>query len=330
MVQMDSPLGRQLHIEPVSQTAAPHVMAVPAEVRSEASRQMSIYAPLAGRIVSLGVSPGQFVHRGDILAQLASGDMAQALSDDAKARAALQLAQEQWRRAQSVFQIGGEASKDVESAHANVLQAQAEAQRTHDRLASLAPTNGTAHGSLLSLTAPDDGFVVTVGTSAGQNVTDTTVAIMTLVDLDEVWAVGGVPEDSATQVGPGMPAEASFFATGDRRFAGKVLTVAPVLSSDTRRMEVRMVVPNADNLLRPGMFGTLLIAVPQPPQVMVPQSALLMNNDSTTVFVETSAGVFERRTVTIGYDEAALLRVRSGLNAGERVVVQGAVLLNDD
>ncbi len=64
--------------------------------------------------------------------------------------------------------------------------------------------------------------------------------------------------------------------------------------------------------------------------MFVPQSALLMNNDSTTVFVEVAPWTFERRIVELSYDEGVDARVLKGLKGGERVVVAGGVLLNDD
>jgi cobalt-zinc-cadmium efflux system membrane fusion protein len=82
-------------------------------------------------------------------------------------------------------------------------------------------------------------------------------------------------------------------------------------------------------LLKPNMFANASIDIPQPEQVFIPQSALLMNNDSITVFVEVSPWTFERRTVDISYDESDGTRVLKGLKQGDRVIVRGGVLLND-
>jgi cobalt-zinc-cadmium efflux system membrane fusion protein len=62
---------------------------------------------------------------------------------------------------------------------------------------------------------------------------------------------------------------------------------------------------------------------------VVPQSALLMNNDVTSVLVEVRPWVFQRRAVRIGDETEADARVTSGLSPGDRVVVRGGVLLDD-
>jgi cobalt-zinc-cadmium efflux system membrane fusion protein len=77
------------------------------------------------------------------------------------------------------------------------------------------------------------------------------------------------------------------------------------------------------------MFVTIQFDVAQPSQVIIPNSAVVMTNDVTLVFVEIKPWQFEARSVELGSDEGERVRVRNGLKAGERIVVKGGVLLND-
>jgi cobalt-zinc-cadmium efflux system membrane fusion protein len=77
------------------------------------------------------------------------------------------------------------------------------------------------------------------------------------------------------------------------------------------------------------MFATVSFMPPQVESLLVPASALLMNNDTTTVFVETKPWTFIRRTIEPGSDIEGQVEVLGGLTAGERIVVKGGVLLND-
>jgi cobalt-zinc-cadmium efflux system membrane fusion protein len=96
---------------------------------------------------------------------------------------------------------------------------------------------------------------------------------------------------------------------------------------------VRIALDNRDGAVLPNMYGTvtLLRAAPSTaaPNVTVPQSALLMNNDTISVMVEVRPWVFQRRVVQIGDETDTTVQVVSGLAPGERVVVKGGVLLND-
>jgi cobalt-zinc-cadmium efflux system membrane fusion protein len=77
------------------------------------------------------------------------------------------------------------------------------------------------------------------------------------------------------------------------------------------------------------MFATATLLVPRGRAVRVPQSALVMINDSLTVYVEVAPWHFERRSIEAGAEDEQGVRVLRGLEAGQRIIVRGAVLLND-
>jgi cobalt-zinc-cadmium efflux system membrane fusion protein len=138
-----------------------------------------------------------------------------------------------------------------------------------------------------------------------------------------------VGENDASAIKAGQPVELTLPAWPERTFKGNVQSVSTVLDPDSRRLKARIAMSNADGELMPNMFATASFQVAQPKAIVVPQSALLMNNDSVTVFVEVSPWAFARRTVVLGGDEGADARIVKGLAAGDRVVVAGGVLIND-
>ena len=77
------------------------------------------------------------------------------------------------------------------------------------------------------------------------------------------------------------------------------------------------------------MFATVNIAIPQPNEVTIPISAILMNSDTTCVYVEITPWTFVRREIELGKEDDKNVRVISGLNSGDRVVTSGGVLVND-
>jgi len=109
----------------------------------------------------------------------------------------------------------------------------------------------------------------------------------------------------------------------------KVLFVSDVIEADSRRNKIRIAFANSDYALKPNMFASVTLAGPQRSLVVLPSSALLMNNDRTSVFVATAPWTFERRTVDPQLDEGSSVAIRSGVAAGEQVIVKGGILLND-
>ena len=328
----DSPLRSRLQVQTVELRAVPHTLTAPAMVEADPARTANILPPLSGKIAALKVGLGDTVHRGQLLAVIASGDFAQAVSDAGKARDALDLAKKSLDRAQAVQQAGGAAVKDLQAAQSGYNQALDEYQRAQTRLAAVGGADSSgkladAHG--IRVLAPMDGSITALSIAPGTYVNDVTASMMTIVNLDSVWVTAEVAEDDLALVKPGESADVSLSAYPGDVLHGRVATVSSVLQPDTRRGMVRIVIANADGRLKPNMFATATFAAAQPAQVFVPESALLMNNDSTTVLVEVSPWTFQRRTVLLGDDEGTGTRVLSGLRQGDRVVVKGGVLLND-
>jgi cobalt-zinc-cadmium efflux system membrane fusion protein len=322
-----SPLRSHLEVQAVAGGGQPGFIDLPAAVEADPARVANIVAPLSGRVTSLKVGVGQRVRQGQVLAVIASGDMAQAWADNDKARDAADTAKKALDRAQGVHEAGGAAVKDVETAQSAYNQAAAELARTHTRLASLGA--GAGHGRDLVLTAPQSGVVTALSVAAGAQVTDPTAALMTVSNLDRVYVTANVAEGQIGAIAPGDGATISLTAYPGQTLHGSVTEVDPVLQPDTRRQKVRIAMANGAGRLMPNMYASVRLAARGMGAVSVPQSALLMNNDQVSVLVEVRPWVFQRRAVRIGDETDTSAHVLSGLAAGERIVVRGGVLLND-
>lgn len=323
-----SPLRKELRIEPVQLRQAPHAMVFPGNVEADPARTANVLPPLTGKVIELKVGLGDHVNKGQLLAVIDSGDYAQAYADVAKARDALDLARKTLDRARAVKAAGGNATKDLEAAQSGYNQAHAEFDRAQTRLAAVGGAS-SATSRPMQIVAPTSGYVTALSVSPGAYVNDANAAMMVIANLDAVWITANVPESDVGQIAKGDKVDAVLSAYPNAVFHGAVSFVNPVLQADTRRDLVRAVFANADGKLKPNMYANVSVAVAQPAQVFVPESALLMNNDATSVFVEVSPWTFERRTVDLSYDESDGTRVLKGLKAGDRVVVRGGVLLND-
>ncbi len=327
-VAESSPLRRHLEIQPVASGAKSLTLELPAAVEADPARTVNIVAPLMGHVVSLKVALGDRVVRDQVLAQLASGDLAQVYADEDKAQDALELARKVLDRARGVHQAGGAADKDLEAAQSGFNQAQAEATRAHARLQSL---NGAATGHVreLILTAPQNGVVTSLALAAGSQVSDPTATLMTVTNLDHVFMTAYVAEGDIGKITLGMEAEIALTAYPNQPLHAKVTEINAIIEPDTRRQKIRIDLANDDRRLMPNMYATVRIAIPAMGGVIVPQSALLMKNDAVSVMVEVKPWVFQRRTLHIADETESSASVLSGLEAGDRVVVKGGILLND-
>jgi cobalt-zinc-cadmium efflux system membrane fusion protein len=298
-------------------------------VEAEPSRVFNILPPLGGRVTQLNVRLGDHVTAGQPLAVIDSGDLAQAYSDAEKARAQLALTKRALERARGLSQVGGGAVKDVESASNDEAQAEAEFNRADARLKAIAGSATLTGTRTLTISAPAAGVVTALSTAQGAYINDPTQTMLTITNLERVWVTANVPEADVGFVAKGQAADVSFVAYPGQVFHGTVMFVSAVMEPDTRRTKVRIGFDNPDDRLKPNMFATVTFKAPAREVLSVPDSALLMNNDSTTVFVETAPWTFVRRAIEPGYAADGHTVVDAGLKPGERIVISGGVLLND-
>jgi cobalt-zinc-cadmium efflux system membrane fusion protein len=330
VVPAGSPLRDRVQVAAVGTQAGPGALAVPAVVEADPARVVAVVPPLTGRLLALHVGLGDVVRRGQPLATVSSPDFGQAIDDAAKAGDALDLAEHALQRARGVQAAGANAGKDLEAAEAAQRDAAAEDRRARDRVATLAGGSQVdARTHALVVLAPVAGTVTALTAGVGAFLNDATAPLMTVSGLDRVFVTAQVPEQSLAAIAPGAAVDVTLAAYPGVTLHGKAARVSPVLEPDTRRAKVRIAFDNADGRLRPNMFATARFALAGDGGVTVPPSALLMNNDSTTVLVEVAPWTFVRRVVEIGAEDEQSVRIVSGLKRGERVVVRGGVLLND-
>jgi cobalt-zinc-cadmium efflux system membrane fusion protein len=329
-VPENSPLRQRLIVLAAPAEPRSAIIRAPGIVESDPARTVSVLPPGAGRVREIKVALGDHVQRGQTLVTIDSPDLAQAYDDNDKAASAAVLAAKNLGYQEAQFKIGAAAQKDLEAAHDANNQAVAEYARTREHLRAIgAPPEARGDARLMTVRAPVTGSVTAFSVARGATINDDTQPLMSITDLSLVWVTALVAENDVASVAPGQAAEVTVDAYPGKTLHGKVLFVSNVIEPDSRRDKTRIAFENPDDLLKPNMFATVTLHGPQLQRVVLPSSALLMNNDRTSVFVATAPWTFERRTVEPLLEESSQVTIASGLKAGEQVVVKGGILLND-
>jgi cobalt-zinc-cadmium efflux system membrane fusion protein len=329
LVPEGSALRDRLSVMPAAAQAVSAKLVLPGVVESDPARTAAVLTPLGGRVIALKVALGDRVARGQVLAVVDSPDLGQAYADDDKAADSVRLTEKNLGRQEAQNKLGTASDRDLDQARSDHAQAVAEYTRTQARLKTLGVPLVNASSRLLTVTAPVGGSITALAVAPGNMINDPTQPLMTIADLSTVWVTALVPEKDVASVSKNQDAEVSLVAYPDRVLHGRVLFVSAVIEPDSRRNKLRIAFANQDYGLKPNMFATVTLSGPAQSQIVLPNSALLMNNDRTSVFVATAPWTFERRTVDTQLVEGPSVAIRSGVEAGEQVVVRGGILLND-
>jgi Cu(I)/Ag(I) efflux system membrane fusion protein len=181
----------------------------------------------------------------------------------------------------------------------------------------------------LTLRSPVAGTVLERGVTEGQYVAADT-PLFGVADLSHVWVLGDLYEMDFTRVHPGDRARFTADALPNEPFEGVVDFVYPTVSSETRTLKVRLGIANARQLLRPGMYGRLVVVRPAAPTLAVPTEAVVNTGQRDYVFLAHAGGHFEPRLVRLGLEDGDWAQVLSGLAVGDTVVASASFLIDSE
>lgn len=329
----------RLTVEPLAETALDGVVTVPARVALDPRREARVSAVTAGSLERILVSTGDRVKAGDAMASVLSPDLGQAIGEHLAGSAKLETARARRDRVAKLHTEGFSSQSQLLDAESAFTVAVAEAEAAEERLRvfgvrpeTVRPEEGKHFSSRFSVRSPIEGQVLAIDAVLGKSVSGGE-PLFHVGNLDEVWLLVDVFETSFASVKAGAAVSFTVAAYGGETFTGTVDQIGGILDPDSRTIEVRVVVPNADHRLKPNMFAEAQLALSSATGgagLVLPAEAVQDVEGRPSVFVEEAPGRFEVRPVTTEPLPDGRLHVRSGVQPGDRVVVQGAFTLKSE
>jgi cobalt-zinc-cadmium efflux system membrane fusion protein len=312
-------------VQPVN---IPDYLDLPAHIEADPTNVVHVFAPAGGRIVEMKVRPWDRVEKGQTLASLESSDLARAVADYHKALADNQLKQKELARSQDLFEHHAISERENQQAQADAEQAKAEVEAAREQVQvfGMDPENASTR---LVVAAPRSGVILEVGAATGEfsQALSAPAPLCTVADITTVWAVGDIYEKDLAAAKMGEEAQVTLNAYPDQHWTGRVSVVSDAVDPATRTLRVRVVLPNSDGHIKPGLFGAIRLLRSSGRGILVPSAAVLREGDASYIFVSKGNGRFVRTSVKLGRAVDGTLEILSGLNAGDTIVSDGALLL---
>ncbi|WP_092227703.1 efflux RND transporter periplasmic adaptor subunit [Bradyrhizobium sp. Gha] len=285
-----------------------------------AVHQVDVSADVNGRVTEIKFEPGAHVEAGTPLVQLFDGPDQ---GDLANYKAQATVAQLSLDRAKQLAarQFGPQATVDT-------------AQAAYDQaMAGIAKTEALISQKLVR--APFSGDLGVRKVEVGQYLTAGT-AIVSLTDLSELWANFTVTEKDSANLKVGQMVRLKVDAYPGRTFDGKITTIEPQIATDTRNIRVQATIANPEKILKPGMFVSTTVVMPDKPAVTtVPETAVDYTLYGDSVFVITEKKGDDGKTslsavrtfVQTGNRVDGRVEIIKGLKPGDKVVAVGQLKL---
>ncbi len=288
-------------------------------VLADERRTFRIEARFAGWIEQLPADfTGQFVRRGETLAEIFSPELLAAQQE-------FLLARDIGRRftTSSLPEVrrGGEDLVDAARRRLEIFGLPA---GFSDEIAATGEARRT-----VPVVAPASGYLVAKMVFSGQQVAPG-MEMFRLVDLSSIWVEASLYEIDAVRVRLGDQAHLSLAYDPATGRTGRVSYVYPEIDTATRTLRVRFDVVNPELDWKPGMFVDVELASRPREALVIPDAAVLDTGERKLVFVETAPGRFEPREVGVGERRSGEAEILSGLEAGERVATRANFLLDSE
>ena len=280
----------------------------------------------AGRIVAIYVEAGDHVKKGQLLAKLDDSILIPQVNrlaaslEQARAQAALSAAE--YRRAQAVAPAGALSAEDVEKRRATSVTDEASVKVAAAQLAEY-----EARLNRTRVVTPVDGTVLERKAEVGQIASSSGDALFRVASNGEVEMRGQIAEQDLAVLKVGQPA--SIYITGlARAFEGRVRLLGAIIDPNTRLGEIRIAL-KPDPALRPGAFARGAVIVDRAERPVLPQTAVMSDNQGAYVFVVNDQNHVERRAVHVSGTIDNGVIVAEGLTGHERIVTTAGRFLRN-
>lgn len=317
-----------IKVEPVASGAPGVHGSLPGRLAFRPDATASVGAPFAGRVVLVEVRPGQAVKAGAPLAVLQSVEAADARAGLVQAEAKLTVAEDALRRQTEMMERG--VGLEVERYTAEVALREAKAET--DRARQWSALAGPGAGDRLVLRAPADGVVLAVHAQAGAVVAAGGEALVDVGDPSRLWVVADVPERELAGIRSGRNARVQVPGI-DAGFAMKVVGIGHAVDAEQRRLPIYLDFQDKqpDARLAAGMFAQVQVEGVEGSALTLPATAVLIKDGARSeVYLKGADGKYEARQVRTGVSRGGRVEILEGLSAGDQVVVQGALLLDNE
>lgn len=260
-----------------------------------------------GRIQKINVEVGDFVGKGQVLAEM---DRVQL--DQAKLR--LSNAETELGRLKQLYEQGGLAQSDYEAAELNFQVSKSTYDNLLENTILRSPISGVVsarnydRGDMYGMAAP----------------------IFTVQQITPVKILVGISEGDYTKVKKGDNVTLTVDALPGKTFSGSIKRIYPTIDPMTHTVNIEVNVPNQNRELRPGMYAKVNVTFGHSSSIVVPDAAVvrLQGSGQRNVFVVEN-GVAVQREVTLGRHFDSQYEILSGLEVGEQVVVKGGSALRN-
>jgi len=336
----------KLETETVSLRPFTGYLTIPAKVITNQDYEAQIGSLVQGRVHQVFVKIGDSVKTGQILMTVEGLDVGQIKAGFLIAKAALDYTKANYERQKKLFEEKIGSQKTLLESQAEYEKALAEYKAEDKKIHSVGLSDEDVTDAKMSeehtsgtlpIKSLISGVVVERNVVIGQLVDATTNAFK-VINTNTVWVDGQIYEKDITKINQKTNALFTSATYQNEKFNGRIIYIGQTVDEQSRTITVRGEFGNANNKLKPQMFGELKIPVGlNAKAILIPEKSVVKETGQEYVFVQTShtttpggGQAFEKRIVITGTTSDNRTEIKEGLREGEKVVSKGVFYLKSE
>ncbi|MBC7629651.1 efflux RND transporter periplasmic adaptor subunit [Ferruginibacter sp.] len=292
------------------------------KIEANENKQAKLFSLVSGRISSLKVELGDYVHKGQVLAVIRSTEVAGFTNDLSNAESNVTIAKKAMETSKDLY----EGKLATEQEYVNAKIAYDKSLSELNRVKEVASITG-GKSSTYTVSAPISGFIIEKNiTNTSEVRSDNNTSLFAIADLSSVWVVANVYEADMENIHLGDLVKVNTLSNPEKEYTGKIDKIYNVLDPATRTMKVIISMDNPGIVLKPEMFASVTVNVKgKDNRLSIPAQAIIMDNSKNYVVVKKDNKLsIHEITLIKRIDNKAYI---SGLSAGDYVVTNSQVFL---
>lgn len=325
---IDKDLKEKITIEPVQKRTVSESINLTGNITYNNDHVVQFNSLVEGIITKTTFSLGDYVKKGQVLAEIKSTELNGMQSESKSLQSQLSVAKRQLQATKSMFDDGIASQKDL-------MQAQSELDVLKSSLenvkANLAMFSASSERAVFQIKAPTEGYVVAKNISPGMQITDGSEPLFTISDLKEIWVLVNVYTSNLKNVTENMLVDVTTPAYPGEIFKGKITMLSKVFDAEEHVLKARIVMENKNLKLKPGMTADIVIDKSLGGEILaaVPAKAAIFDNNRNYILIYKDDCTIETREINPTIKNNNWIYFDKGVNEGEKVITKNHLLIHE-
>jgi len=294
-------------------------------VQANPDKVICFVSMVGGIVTNTHFSLGDFVKKGQVLAELRSAELMNLETEKNTLMAEIKVAQRALAAAESMFKDGLTSEKDLLQAESDVLVKKMALDKVE---ALLGLYSASSQKGVFMIKAPASGYITEKNINTGMHISSEGESLFTISDLNEVWVMANIYARNITQVEQGQDVDIKTLSYPNEVFKGKISALAQVFDDEERVLKARIVMKNKDLKLKPGMLVDVYAKqnTSQKALAIATKGIIFDDNQYWAVIYEDDCQL-SRRKVQIMNRSNGTTFIEDGIAEGEQVIIKNTLLV---